>query len=89
MHLQGLRHNLHFAWSLRPSGPAVTGLHDLDEWVQAQLLLAALAIVANVLRPGGTFVAKIFKKDKADLLYSQVTLSIRTPSSTIPLAHHL
>lgn len=51
---------------------AVTGLHDMDEWVQAQLLLAALSIALEVLRPGGSFVAKIFKKDRADLLYSQV-----------------
>ena len=87
MHLHALRHDLHPARSLRLPGHAVTGLHDLDEWVQAQLLLAALAIVVNVLRPGGTFVAKIFKKDKADLLYSQVTLSTWTQSNTIPPAH--
>ena len=55
-------------------GNAVTGLHDVDEYVQSQLLLAALSIVTNVLRPGGHFVAKIFKKDRADLLYSQVSL---------------
>jgi tRNA (cytidine32/guanosine34-2'-O)-methyltransferase len=30
----------------------VTGLHDLDEFVQAQLLLAALAIASHVLRRG-------------------------------------
>ena len=89
MHRQGLRQDLQLAWILRLSGPAVTGLHDLDEWVQAQLLLAALAIVANVLRPGGTFVAKIFKKDKADLLYSQVTVCMRRPSNTIPLVHRM
>ena len=51
---------------------AVTGLHDLDEWVQAQLLIAALAIALKVLQPGGDFVAKIFKKDRVDLLFSQV-----------------
>ena len=38
--------------------PDVTGLHDMDEFVQAQLILAALAIVAHVLRPGGTFVVR-------------------------------
>lgn len=41
--------------------PDVTGLHDLDEYVQAQLILAALTIVTHVLRPGGVFVAKIFR----------------------------
>ena len=37
---------------------AVTGLHDMDEYVQAQLILAALTIVTHVLAPGGCFVAK-------------------------------
>jgi hypothetical protein len=32
--------------------PAVTGLHDMDEYVQQQLLLAAMTIVAHVLRRG-------------------------------------
>lgn len=41
--------------------PDVTGLHDLDEHVQQQLILAALTIVAHVLRPGGTFIAKVFR----------------------------
>lgn len=51
---------------------AVTGLHDMDEFVQAQLILAALTIVAHVLRPGGSFVAKVFRGKEAALLYSQV-----------------
>jgi hypothetical protein len=38
--------------------PDVTGLHDMDEYVQSQLILAALSIVAHVLRPGGTFVVR-------------------------------
>ena len=41
--------------------PDVTGLHDIDEYIQAQLLLAALNITTHVLRQGGTFVAKIFR----------------------------
>ena len=56
--------------------PAVTGLHDMDEFVQAQLILAALTIVTHVLRPGGTFVAKVFRGKEVSLLYSQV---IRPP----------
>ena len=52
---------------------AVTGLHDMDEYVQAQLILAALTIVTHVLRPGGTFVAKIFRGKDVSLLYSQVS----------------
>ncbi|GMH39404.1 hypothetical protein BSKO_07302 [Bryopsis sp. KO-2023] len=52
--------------------PDVTGLHDLDEYVQGQLILAALTIVTHVLRPGGTFVAKVFRGKDISLLYSQL-----------------
>ena len=52
--------------------PDVTGLHDIDEYMQAQLLLAALNITTNVLRIGGNFVAKIFRGRDVSLLYSQM-----------------
>ncbi|KAF8949828.1 putative tRNA (cytidine(32)/guanosine(34)-2'-O)-methyltransferase, partial [Haplosporangium bisporale] len=52
--------------------PDVTGLHDMDEYIQAQLLLAALNITTHVLRPGGSFVAKIFRGKDITLLYSQL-----------------
>ena len=52
--------------------PDVTGLHDLDEHVQSQLILAALAVCVHVLKPGGAFVAKVFRGKEADLLYSQL-----------------
>ena len=52
--------------------PDVTGLHDIDEYVQAQLLLAALNITTHLLRPGGAFVAKIFRGKDITLLYSQL-----------------
>lgn len=52
--------------------PTVTGLHDMDEFVQSQLVLAALSVVVAVLRPGCTFVAKIFRGRDISLLYSQV-----------------
>jgi tRNA (cytidine32/guanosine34-2'-O)-methyltransferase len=52
--------------------PDVTGLHDMDEYMQAQLLLAALNITTNVLRRGGNFVAKIFRGRDVSLLYSQL-----------------
>jgi tRNA (cytidine32/guanosine34-2'-O)-methyltransferase len=51
--------------------PDVTGLHDIDEYMQAQLLLAALNITTNTLKIGGTFVAKIFRGKDVSLLYSQ------------------
>lgn len=39
--------------------PDVTGLHDIDEYVQSQLILAALNITTHVLKPNGTFIAKV------------------------------
>lgn len=61
---------------------AVTGLHDMDEFVQAQLILAALTIVTHVLRPGGSFVAKVFRGKEVALLYSQVFLVSYCPDMT-------
>ena len=52
----------------------MTGLHDMDEYIQAQLLLAALNITTHILKPGGTFVAKIFRGKDVTLLYSQLKL---------------
>ncbi|XP_030403191.1 putative tRNA (cytidine(32)/guanosine(34)-2'-O)-methyltransferase isoform X3 [Gopherus evgoodei] len=54
--------------------PDVTGLHDIDEYIQAQLLLAALNITTHVLNKGGTFVAKIFRGKDVTLLYSQLRI---------------
>ncbi|KAJ2746769.1 tRNA (uridine-2'-O-)-methyltransferase trm7 [Coemansia sp. BCRC 34301] len=58
--------------------PDVTGLHDLDEYIQAQLILAALNITTHVLRAGGTFVAKIFRGKDVTLLYAQLKIFFRT-----------
>ena len=54
--------------------PDVTGLHDLDIYVQAQLLFAALNLALCVLKPGGKFVAKIFRSRNVDLLYAQLKI---------------
>ena len=51
--------------------PDVTGLHDLDEFVQSQLILAAFNISSFVMRPGATFVAKIFRGRDSDLIFHQ------------------
>lgn len=61
--------------------PDVTGLHDMDEYIQAQLILAALNVATHVLAPGGSFVAKIFRGRNTSLLYSQ--LKVFFPSLTI------
>uniref|UniRef100_A0A0V0J9K4 Putative tRNA (cytidine(32)/guanosine(34)-2'-O)-methyltransferase n=1 Tax=Schistocephalus solidus TaxID=70667 RepID=A0A0V0J9K4_SCHSO len=52
--------------------PDVTGLHDLDEYVQSHLVLAALTICARILEVGGTFVAKVFRGREAGLLGAQL-----------------
>lgn len=61
--------------------PDVTGLHDIDEYIQGQLLLAALNITTHILKLGGNFVAKIFRGKDVDLLYCQ--LKIFFPTVTI------
>ncbi|XP_060536698.1 tRNA (cytidine(32)/guanosine(34)-2'-O)-methyltransferase [Cylas formicarius] len=52
--------------------PDVTGLHCMDIYIQAQLLLGALHIACNVLKSGGTFIAKIFRGKDNDLLTNQL-----------------
>ena len=54
--------------------PDVTGMHDMDEYVQAQLLLSALQVAAYLLEPGGAFVSKIFRGKDVTLLYAQLKL---------------
>ncbi|KAF1760661.1 hypothetical protein GCK72_008910 [Caenorhabditis remanei] len=52
--------------------PDVTGIHSLDEFMQAELILAAFNITSHVLRPGGNFLAKIFRSRNSSLLYAQM-----------------
>ncbi|CAI5758312.1 unnamed protein product [Candida verbasci] len=53
--------------------PDITGLHDLDEYIQSQLILSALQLSICLLKPGGKFIAKIFRGKDIDLLYSQLS----------------
>lgn len=57
---------------LSDGAPDVTGLHDLDIYIQAQLLRAALGLALRVLKPGGTFVAKIFRGRDVNVLFAQL-----------------
>lgn len=57
---------------LSDGAPDVTGLHDLDIYIQSQLLFSALQLALRVLRPGGKFVAKIFRGKDVDLIYAQL-----------------
>lgn len=75
--------------------PDVTGLHEVDEWMQSQLLLAALNITTHILRRGsGIFVAKIFKSEAYPLLESQLKIffesvqAIKPASSRAKSAEH-
>lgn len=54
--------------------PDVTGQHDLDEFMQSQLLLAALNITSFIIEEGGTFVAKIFRGKDVTLMVAQFRL---------------
>jgi tRNA (cytidine32/guanosine34-2'-O)-methyltransferase len=44
----------------------------VSRYIQGQLLLSALSITAQLLRDGGTFVAKIFRGRGSPLLYAQL-----------------
>lgn len=57
---------------LSDGAPDVTGLHDLDIYIQSQLLFSALNLALRVLKPGGKFVAKIFRAKDVNLIYAQL-----------------
>lgn len=54
--------------------PDVIGLHDLDEYIQGQLVLSALNITTNILNSNGTFITKVFRGKHLALLYSQLKM---------------
>jgi tRNA (cytidine32/guanosine34-2'-O)-methyltransferase len=66
--------------------PDVLGLHDLDEYLQAQLVLAALNISLHILEDGGTFVAKIFRGKEVSLLFAQLRRFFRQVTCAKPKA---
>jgi tRNA (cytidine32/guanosine34-2'-O)-methyltransferase len=51
--------------------PDVTGFHDIDQYIQSQLLVAALNICLKTLKESGDFIAKVFKGSDTEFLYSQ------------------
>ena len=57
---------------LSDGAPDVTGLHDLDIYIQSQLLYSALNLTIRILKPGGKFVAKVFRGKDVDLIYAQL-----------------
>lgn len=67
--------------------PDVTGMHELDEYLQHHLLLAALHITTFVLHPGGCFVTKMFRGPntafliaKSEVFFEQVRIVKPTSS---------
>ncbi|CEG39103.1 ribosomal rna large subunit methyltransferase j [Plasmopara halstedii] len=66
--------------------PDVTGVHEIDEFVQAELLAAALNITTHVLEEGGAFVAKIFRCEQYDLLAMQLSLFFESVSCSKPMS---
>lgn len=66
--------------------PDVIGLHDVDEYVQHQLVLAALNITTNVLQKGGTFVAKIFRGKEVGKVYRVLQRFFKTVIISKPKA---
>lgn len=72
--------------------PDVTGLHDIDEWLQWQLLVSAVNIATHVLGQGGTFLAKIFTGPNTPLLETALstlfhTVTVYKPRSSRPGSH--
>lgn len=66
--------------------PDVTGLHDLDEYMQSQLVFSAFNIACFMLREGGTFMAKIFTGRDIQDLYSSLSPFFETVTSMKPRA---
>ncbi|KAK6588852.1 ybr061c-like protein [Cryptosporidium xiaoi] len=52
--------------------PDITGLHDIDEFIQNQLLMSSVGITCKLLKYGGTFVAKIFRGENISWIYNQM-----------------
>lgn len=58
----------------------------MDIYIQSQLLLAALNITTYILKPNGTFVAKIFRAKDVTLLYSQLQIFFKHVYSVKPFS---
>lgn len=52
--------------------PDATGRTDFDEYVQHQLLLSELMLATALLRPGGGFVAKVFRGEHVGEVYARL-----------------
>jgi tRNA (cytidine32/guanosine34-2'-O)-methyltransferase len=66
--------------------PDVTGMHDLDEFMQSQLVFAAFNIACFMLDDGGTFMAKIFTGRDIGDLFSSLSPFFETVTKMKPRA---
>jgi tRNA (cytidine32/guanosine34-2'-O)-methyltransferase len=66
--------------------PDVTGLHDLDEFMQSQLVFAAFNIACFLLEDGGTFMAKVFTGRDIGDLFSSLSPFFATVTTMKPRA---
>lgn len=66
--------------------PDVTGLHDLDEFMQSQLVFAAFNIACFMLEEGGTFMAKVFTGRDIQDLFSSLSPFFQTVTTMKPRA---
>jgi tRNA (cytidine32/guanosine34-2'-O)-methyltransferase len=66
--------------------PDVTGLHDLDEFMQSQLVFAAFNIACFILEEGGSFMAKIFTGRDIGDLFSSLSPFFETVTTMKPRA---
>ena len=66
--------------------PDVTGLHDLDEFMQSQLVFAAFNIACFMLEEGGTFMAKVFTGRDIQDLFSSLSPFFETVTTMKPRA---
>jgi len=53
--------------------PDAVGLADFDEFIQHDLVLSAFRITSEILKSGGTFIAKVFRGKDTYLLYKQLS----------------
>ena len=72
--------------------PDVTGLHDIDEWLQWQLLVSAANIATHTLARGGAFFAKMFTGANTALLVATLRalfaeVEVFKPHSSRPGSH--
>jgi tRNA (cytidine32/guanosine34-2'-O)-methyltransferase len=66
--------------------PDVTGLHDLDEFMQSQLVFAAFNIACLLLADGGAFMAKVFTGRDIGDLFSSLSPFFATVTTMKPRA---